>query len=86
MTPSTGADPTRAVLQAKVDAGASVEWLHERTNVAPALLRAVLDGQVDQVPVHVADRVLELKGQDPPKARPPRPARGVPAGPVREHL
>lgn len=82
----TGAEPTAAVLRRKVEDGASVEWLHERTNVPPTLLRALLAGEVSAVRGDVAARVALLADVEPPKARAPRPARGTPIGPVREHL
>lgn len=81
----TSGATTRDVLQAKVDAGASIEWLHDRTNVPPATLRAVLAGELDAT-ADVACRVENLRDVDPPKARAPRPARGTPIGPVRAHL
>lgn len=84
--PSVDAAPTREILAAKVADGASIEWLHDRTGAAPAVLRGVLDGSVPAVPAVVADRVAGLADVTPPRSRAPRPSRGVPAGPVREHL
>lgn len=54
--------------------------------MAPAVIRGTLDGTVTELSVDTAGRVGALVGVDPPVARPPRPARGTPAGPVREHL
>lgn len=86
-TPLADATETRILLESKAAAGASVEWLHERTGLSPALIRGVLDGTFTVVTKDAAQRAFDtLPGVVPPKARAPRPARGIPSGPVREHL
>lgn len=84
--PLVDAAASRAILTSKVTDGASIEWLHDRTGATPVVLRDVLDGTATTIPAVVADRVASLRDVTPPRARPPRPSRGVPAGPVRQHL